>query len=172
MPTSPITASFCRALNLGDDPLLYRTTDNPAHERVRAFLLADFSVRQIAPAVLTHAGFDRYARELRSVEPICDERTARQATLLTDNICEEVSARSLPRGIARDKALLAVAAAARCADAACEPPTGGATSDAGEAVGHAIQAGADAGEIIQQSISALYACAALALPHSETDHVD
>jgi hypothetical protein len=174
MPTSPITASFCRALNLGNDPLLYRTTDNPAHERIRAFLLADLAVRKVASAALTNAGFTQYAKVLTCSSPICNEDDAHLASVMTDNICEEVAARSVVSGVSRDALVSAVSAAARAAYSACgdDPASSDAGLEAGAAVDFAIKAGADAGEIVQQSLSALYACADLPLPKSETDHVD
>lgn len=60
-------------------PLVYETAADFETERRRAYMLADWSIRTVAPMALDVAGLAEHAKTLRALDPVVDAVSAQRA---------------------------------------------------------------------------------------------
>jgi hypothetical protein len=131
----PVIAAFARKMNdaVPDDmrdallrPLVQLTVGTRASsavERRRAYIAADFAVRQVAPAALRAAGLHAKAGELAALPAVTSKKTAAAANVAAANVAAAARAAAAnvanaARADAANAAYAARAAAANVANAA------------------------------------------------------
>lgn len=161
---SRVTAAFCDGLNLTNDPCLRRTTNDPAVEQVRAYVVANFAVREVAPAALLASGLKRPARVLSTAPVVEDCETARAAKVLALDLLSTLEDSSVSEHL--------LAAVRKAADAAAfaETSDGEPSFEASNSVQSAIYCGADPTYLIERALRVLDACVnARALSHGDNN---
>lgn len=149
---SRVTAAFCDGLSLVNDPCLRRTTNDPAIEQTRAYVVANFAVREVASAALLASGLARSAKVLSTAPVVEDTETARAAKVLALDLLSTLEDSSV------SEHLLAVVRKAAEAAAFAETIDGEPSYESSNSVQDAIYCGADPTHLIARALCALDAC--------------
>ncbi len=149
---SRVTAAFCDGLSLVNDPCLRRTTNDAAIERERAYVVANFAVREVASAALLASGLGRSAKVLSTAPLVEDAETARAAKVLALDLLSTLEDSSVSKHL--------VSAVRKAAEAAAfaETSDGEPSFEASNSVQDAIFCGADPTLLIARALHVLDAC--------------